>query len=169
MQLSLENIIWTQQHDWLAAICGAFCNQSMRVFLVEVGAEKARLSNETIAILFAVSEGPANAPPAQSSAANIHQILHENVGRVLGTAASRFQHGKSSVHEHYKSSTEAKPGWIKSSAKSKVGSLVFTKFPSYHILSILDQLRNNRNTCEVMWNEGSWKSSNTQQNVLNTN
>ena len=150
---SLENIIWTQQHDWLAAICGAFCNQAMRVFLVEVGAEKARLSNETITILFAVSEGPANAPPAQSSAANIHQILHENVGRVLGTAASRLQHGKSSVHEHHKSSTEAKPGWIKSSAKSKVSSLVFHKVP---ILSYLIHLGPVAKQSKHMWSDVKW-------------
>eukprot|EP00435_Cladocopium_sp_Y103_P040470 s2857_g11.t1 len=80
------------------------------VSCVEAEAKEAVGSNEAIAVLCAIGQSPANAPPAQGSAANIHQVLHQNIGGVLGTTASRLQHGETGVHEHHQSTTEAKPG-----------------------------------------------------------
>ena len=99
--------------EQLAAISSAFnrCDHSTGLVpCVEAEAKEAVGSNETIAVLLTIGQSPANAPPAQGSAANIHQILHQNVGGVLGTTASRLQHGEAGVHEHHQSSTEAKPG-----------------------------------------------------------
>ena len=124
------------QHGRLAAIRGAFhgCDHSAGLVpCVKAKAKEPVGSNETIAILFAISQSPANAPPAQCSTAHIHQVLHQNVGGVLGTAASRLQHGEARMHEHHQSSTKDKPSGIQSSTQSQIsllqlGDLVINAF-----------------------------------------
>ena len=114
------------QHGRLAAIRRAFhgCDHSAGLVpCVEAKAKEAVCSNEAIAILLAISQSPANAPPAQSSTAHIHQVLHQNVGGVLGTAASRLQHGEARMHEHHQSSTKDKPSGIQGSTKSQISLL----------------------------------------------
>ena len=122
------------QHGRLAAIRGAFHGCGHSAGLVPcVKAKETVGSNEAIAILLAISQSPANAPPAQCSTAHIHQVLHQNVGGVLGTSASRFQHGEARMHEHHQSSTKDKPSGIQGSTQSQIsllqlGDLVINAF-----------------------------------------
>ena len=71
------------------------------ILAVEIPAEEAGGADKAIAVLRAVGKGPSQAPPAQGAHTHVHQVLHQDVGRVLGAAAACLQHCEAGVHEHH--------------------------------------------------------------------
>ena len=92
------------QHVAFAAFILAinWCNvSSAGIVGVHVEAKESVPSDETVAPISyswrAIGESPTEAPPAQGPCAHVHQVLHQDVGSILGPAASRLQHGKAGM------------------------------------------------------------------------
>mmetsp|Transcript_4715 Transcript_4715/g.10677 ORF Transcript_4715/g.10677 Transcript_4715/m.10677 type:complete len:552 (+) Transcript_4715:478-2133(+) len=68
----------------------------------------------------AIGEGPAKGPPAEGPEADVHEVLHEHVRRVLGPAAPRLQHGEAGVHEHHQGPAEDQPRGVHGTLNARV-------------------------------------------------
>ena len=115
------------QHGALAAVGAAGHrgdNSCGSILRVEVQAEEAAGANEAVCLsLCPVGEGPTEAPPAQGADANVHQILHEDVGCIFGTATAGLQHRKAGVHKHDQGSAKTKPCRVNGAGEAVVCGL----------------------------------------------
>ena len=84
-------------------------------------------SNEAIATIChshsPIGKGPTKEPPTQGAHADVHQVLHQNVGGVLGAAGAGLQHAEARVHEHHQGTAETHPGGVQGSTQAVVRGL----------------------------------------------
>jgi len=54
---------------------------------------------------------------------NVHQVLHQNVGCVLGTAGPSLQHAEAGMHEHHQGTAKAHPCGVQGTSQAIVRRL----------------------------------------------
>ena len=54
---------------------------------------------------------------------HVHQVLHQDVGGILGTAASGLQHAEAGMHEHHQGAAKAHPRRVQGTSQAIVSRL----------------------------------------------
>ena len=54
---------------------------------------------------------------------HVHQVLHQDVGGILGTAASGLQHAEAGMHEHHQGAAKAHPRRVQGTSQAVVSCL----------------------------------------------
>ena len=54
---------------------------------------------------------------------HVHQVLHQNVGCVLGTAGPSLQHAEAGMHEHHQGTAKAHPRRVQGTSQAIVRRL----------------------------------------------
>ena len=66
---------------------------------------------------------PSTFPTSFHLARHVHQVLHQDVGGILGTAASGLQHAEAGMHEHHQGAAKAHPRRVQGTSQAVVSCL----------------------------------------------